>query len=358
MRALEDGNGRGAGRAGRSRAVGCRWIVASLAGVLCLVAGPSAGAATATSTTTVVCAPSPVRPGAPTTCAATVTGPVHPTGTVSFAGNSSGTFTPVTCTLSQLGGNQARCTVAYVPAAATGPQRIYANFSGDTGIAPSHGSSTVDVELGSTPAPGIVVACSPASIGVSETTVCTATVTGGTPHPTGTVSFESGDPRDTFSPMVCTLMQSGGTQARCSVTYGSVPFESGTRKIIGSYSGDATNAPARGSTVVEHNVTSAASVACAPTSVAVGSPTTCTATVAGVDGSGTPTGQVAFGQNSSGSLSAAGCTLVAGPGATASCSVTYTPGAVGTGSHVIYVNYLGDVQHLPDYGSTGIAVTP
>ncbi|MEA2302357.1 MAG: hypothetical protein QOE44_2892, partial [Solirubrobacteraceae bacterium] len=172
-----------------------------------------------------------------------------------------------------------------------------------------------------------MVSCSPASIGVSETTVCTATVTGGTPHPTGTVSFQSGDPRDTFAPMVCTLTQLGGTQARCSVTYGSVPFESGTRKITGSYSGDATNSPARGSTLVEHDVTSAASVACTPTSVAVGSPTTCTATVAGVDGSGTPTGQVVFSQNSSGSLSATACTLVAHPGATAACSVTYTPAA-------------------------------
>jgi hypothetical protein len=330
----------------------------AVVGALCLLVAPGAGAATA-STTSVVCAPSPVRPGAPTTCKAIVTGPVHPTGSVSFAGNSSGAFTPGTCTLSPLGGNQAGCTVTYVPGtAATGPQQVYANYSGDEGVAPSHGSTTVDVETGAAPPPGTAISCAPSSLGVFQPTVCTATVTGATPHPTGTVSFESGDARDTFTPPTCTLVQLGGDQARCSVTYRVASRSSATRRVTGAYSGDATHAPTTGSTFVEHHVLSDTKVTCSPTSVAVGSPTTCTATVLGLDGSGTPTGQVVFNRNSSGSFSAGACPLVAGPGASASCSVTYTPAAVETGAHAIYANYPGDFQHTPSNWSTSIAVTP
>jgi hypothetical protein len=98
------------------------------------------------SVTTLGCSPASVTVGRPSTCTATVTGGVHPTGTVSFNTNSSGTFSAPSCTLVQIGGNQARCSVTYTPrAVGTGSHKIYANYSGDAANAPSAASTTINV---------------------------------------------------------------------------------------------------------------------------------------------------------------------------------------------------------------------
>ena len=98
------------------------------------------------SVTTLGCSPVSVAVGRPSTCTATVTGAIHPTGTVSFASNSSGTFSAPPCTLAPIGGNQARCSVTYTPTSVgSGAHKIYANYSGDTVNAPSAASTTIAV---------------------------------------------------------------------------------------------------------------------------------------------------------------------------------------------------------------------
>ena len=97
---------------------------------------------------TVSCGPPSVRVGQSVTCNATYTGYSHPTGTVTFASNSSGTFNPVTCTLVLIGGNQARCSTTYTPrAVGTGTHKIYANYSGDALNPAAHTSTTLTVHL-------------------------------------------------------------------------------------------------------------------------------------------------------------------------------------------------------------------
>ena len=92
-------------------------------------AGP-ASAAVNPSTTTVGCSPASLHPGQATTCTVTVTGSVRPTGTVTFTGNSSGTFNPATCTLAPIGGNQARCSVSYTPATVgSGVHKVFASYA-------------------------------------------------------------------------------------------------------------------------------------------------------------------------------------------------------------------------------------
>ncbi len=87
---------------------------------------------------------------------------------------------------------------------------------------------------------------------------------------------------------------------------------------------------------------SVASVSCAPNAVKVGSPTQCTATLFGGIGS-PPSGTITFSRNSSGKFSPGTCVLVAAsPGppfslGKSSCTVTYTPGAVDSGSHRVYL---------------------
>jgi hypothetical protein len=65
---------------------------------------------------------------------------------------------------------------------------------------------------------------------------------------------------------------------------------------------------------------------------------------------------VALARNSSGAFSATTCTLVSAGASSASCSVTYTPGAVGSGAHKIYASYAGDAGHDASTASTTINV--
>src|SRR5439155_398657 len=90
---------------------------------------------------------------------------------------------------------------------------------------------------------------------------------------------------------------------------------------------------------------------CTPASVPVGSPTSCTATVTdtGPGTAITPTGTVSFASSGAGTFGSSSCGL-SGSGNSATCSVTYTPSAVGT--HTITASYSGDTTHAMSSGTT------
>ena len=96
-------------------------------------------------------------------------------------------------------------------------------------------------------------------------------------------------------------------------------------------------------------------LSCSPDPVAVDAPTTCTATVTDTEAgvTSTPTGVVGFATSSAGSFDASQCTL-SGSGASAHCSVTYTPSA--TGSHAITASYVGDALHVASIHSGTVGV--
>jgi hypothetical protein len=104
------------------------------------------------------------------------------------------------------------------------------------------------------------------------------------------------------------------------------------------------------------------SVACSPGTVAVGKPSTCTATVTDTAGSGqtTPTGTVTFGSGGPGSFTGSPCTLAQTSPGVASCQVTYTPGASGTPTRAdtITATYSGDSAHMSSSGTTAVTVRP
>jgi hypothetical protein len=101
------------------------------------------------------------------------------------------------------------------------------------------------------------------------------------------------------------------------------------------------------------------SVACTPLTATLGdAPGTCTATVANVAGGPAPTGSVVFGTAAPGALGSADCALVAAGPREAICSVTYAPGALGTGTHVIDAEYFAGESHEPSQGSTTVSVKP
>ena len=91
-----------------------------------------------TTTTLVTLSPSSVNVGVPTTVSVSVTGS-SPTGSVTFATNSTGSFNPTTCTLST-----AKCSVTFTPSSA-GSAVITANYGGDASNAASSGTSNLTV---------------------------------------------------------------------------------------------------------------------------------------------------------------------------------------------------------------------
>ena len=98
-------------------------------------------------------------------------------------------------------------------------------------------------------------------------------------------------------------------------------------------------------------------VDCQPRTVAVGSPTSCTATVSN-GGVTAPTGSVGFSSDSSGTFDSAGtCTLApTGNPGEASCRVGYTPTAVGSGTHTITASYRGDGANAGSSASATVTV--
>jgi hypothetical protein len=113
-------------------------------------------------------------------------------------------------------------------------------------------------------------------------------------------------------------------------------------------------------TVPQHDPTSTF-VGCSLGGVAVGQATSCTAVVTDtVRGGTTPTGVVTFASDTSGgSFSSSSCTLSATSVIReAVCSVSYTPGQIGSGTQNITVSYGGDGHHLASSGQVTLYVTP
>jgi hypothetical protein len=101
-----------------------------------------------------------------------------------------------------------------------------------------------------------------------------------------------------------------------------------------------------------------AAIACIPSSLTLGTgATTCTATVTDTGSSPTnPTGSVNFTSNGIGTLSGGASCPLTGNAGQPSCQVTYTPTAIGSGSHQITGTYGGDSTHGPSQGSALVSV--
>ncbi len=89
--------------------------------------------------------------------------------------------------------------------------------------------------------------------------------------------------------------------------------------------------------------------------VTYGSSITCVATVVRGSGTFTPSGNVNWTTNGSGSFDSTSCSL-SGANGTATCSATYTPTTVGTGSHLITATYVGDASFNGSNGNQTVTV--
>ena len=309
-------------------------------------------------TTSVNCSPATVVDNTPASCTATVTdtsaSPTTPTGAVSFATNSTGTFSPVSCTLTGSTAS-ATCKVTYTPTI-VGHHLINGNYAGDSSHASSSGQFTIASTIRSS---STGLTCTPASVNTSTPSTCTVTVadtsgTGAT-TPTGIVTFASNS-TGSFGSTSCVL--SAGS---CSVTY--TPTVVGHHLITSSYGGDASHTSSQAIFLLAsqpaplHSTTS--SIACSPSSLTTGTATSCTATVTDTSsGPTSPTGTVNFVTNSTGTFSPGGSCNLASTGTVgvSTCTVSYTPGVAG--GHRLTGTYAGDSSHGSSSGTATLTVTP
>jgi hypothetical protein len=307
------------------------------------------------------CVGASVKVNIQTTCTVTVTDvtggtPSTPTGTVTMSDTPSGSGVFGPCTLSQVTLGTASCTVTYQPSSGKeGPITITATFNGDS----AHGGSSGNTGLTATKrTSSITVSCSPASLPVSGSTTCTATVldtSAGTPiTPTGgTVTFSaSPSGSGSFTPGSAQCTTNAGT---CTVTFSPGTGKGGTTvTITATYAGDTDHTgsgPSTGFPLTVTKITTSTSVTCSPNPDADNSATTCTATVSDNGGATeTPTGTITFSASpADGTFSATTCNLSGG-----SCHVNFTPNTAT--SITITASYGGDGDHLTSSGSTTLSV--
>ena len=286
----------------------------------------------AVSSATVNCYPSPVSSGSSATCTVTVSGH-SPGGILTWASSGVANFSPApTCTLSAQ-----TCSVMYTPSSPISPVTITVVYSGDQDNLASSGTFSLSVA----PLRGTntTVSCTPTPVTVGTPAACTAEVTGNSPTGTVTLSSNSGG---TFMSSACSL-----ASGHCTVSY--TPSSVLTVTITAVYSGDSNNQGSAGTfSLPVTKASSSVSVKCTPSTVTLGSSSSCLATVSGYS----PSGFVTFTSSSStGTFTPSDqCTLSSGI-----CEVSYYDTTQGTPQ--ITVAYVGDSNNGGGSGTFSLAFT-
>jgi len=311
---------------------------------------------TISTTTAVSCVPNPFAVGSNSSCTAKVSGGSTPSGMVVFTQYSGAgsvlsacsAATHIPCPGYQ---RQAMCTLSSgscslnVTGFIAGNVTIWAFYSGDSTHQSSNDFLTITVERAHAPA-SVVIDCTPLVLVLGSSGSCSATV-GGT-SPTGQVAWSEivilcagtqalcvGGGFVSFSSTSCTL-SSGQCQIDITGT------ASGPVSLVASYSGDSNNKPSSGTTSI--TVTSVV-ITCTPSSVVVGTSSSCNAAIKG----SSPTGTVAWSSSSPGKFSKSSCKLSKGV-----CSVKFTPTAAGP--VVITASYGGNSRNPASSGTYSLNV--
>jgi len=295
---------------------------------------PSSATVTVTvSSVTFTCNSTSVPVGKSTTCTAEVAGSITPTGNIAFTQEGPGNvaFSSSVCTLSS-GACQVNAT-----GASTGNVALIADYSGDSNNRASSGSIQLTVQAISSTS---VICATPTTVGTPS--ICTASVAGSSPE--GPVYFSASGQGVFSSGGVCWL-----SSGSCSVTYTPRSTSGSPQTINATYEGDVYNTASLGTTnVAVEKSASVTSVVCAGP-VTVGTSSTCTATIAGFN----PSGTVSFLASGAGSFDYVSCALAYG-----ACNVNYVPSGVEGSPQTINASYSGDLNNLPSNGTTSLAVNP
>src|SRR3989475_7411170 len=287
-----------------------------------------------------------------------------PIGTVTLTVTGvTGTFTPSPCPLTPFLTFGGFCSFTF-SATTTGAATITAHYDGDSAHATS--STTFQITIANLHPTTIPVVCTPTSATRNKPIMCTATVTdtsaSGAVPPSGLVQLPVLNP-NTSNPVGCTLIGTGATST-CTATgiigpYAPAPPITFTQTTW--FDGDTAHDGSITTVQLTLIRTTRTAVTCNPSSVNLGVQTTCTATVTDSDTgtATTPSGSVTFTTSANvplASFTGSPCTL-SGTGASATCSVTYSPTGTIARTDTITGNYGGDAAHAAGSGTTTVTVT-
>jgi hypothetical protein len=193
-----------------------------------------------------------------------------------------------------------------------------------------------DVKFVALPTPTTTLASSTNPSAFGQSVTFTATVSGASGTPTGTVNFRDGG---VTIPGCGTVALSGGGTAGCTTAALAV----GTRTITAVYSGSGTYATSTSANLgqVVSKVVTATVIGASAAQSSSGTPVTFTATVSG----GAPTGTVAF---RDGGTPLAACSAVAVAAGSAQCTTSALP----TGARSMSAAYSGDGAHAASTSAT------
>ncbi len=275
--------------------------IASTAGVAAVTAAP---AAASTSATVVELPAVPAADGVPFLMTATIepdgTGSVPVSGTLTFDYNDTPIGSCVNITVTPVGSGsldaEAQCDITFN---ATGSFAITAVYSGDANWT---GSSVTTTENVLEPAT-VTASASPTTAVIGQSVQLSATVSGSFGTPTGSVEFQGAN-----STTLCTATLSGGT-GHCSYAFP----QDGTQAVTANYLGNAMYADSTGSASFGH----ATVVVGTPTSTAT--TTTASAQEVALSSNGVPPGLTAFAMNFTATVAVSGT-----PGPNLDGSVTFT----------------------------------
>ena len=320
----------------------------------------------ATPSLSTLVSPSSVVFGGSATDTASLAGGYSPTGTITYAVYSDSACTTAVggyaSEVTVIGNGRQPSSAGFTPSA-TGTYSWTAAYSGDSnnnGFTTPCGASgeTLSVLARAT---STGIACPVTSVNLATTCVVTVSDTDvGTPVvPTGTVdTLSDGGAGGSFGSTSCVL-----SSGACTFTYTPPAGTAGTTITISAmYEGDSIHQPSAGSTTLTPTMrTTSTAVACTPSPDDTGSSATCTASVedTGAGAATTPGGTVSF--TSLPAVSGLGlpssCTLApTSTTGTASCAVTFAPGAGSQASHTVAASYGGDADHQASSGTAALVV--
>ena len=261
------------------------------------------------------------QPGQPVTFTASVmAGRGTPTGTVTFL---DGTTTLAFVTLDGSGN-----TLFTTSDLSSGRHVITAVYSGDDTYSSSSFSTLQTVGSSSLNESAVFLTSSAYTALSSQSVTFTATVSGGSPTPTGTVTFLDG----------ITVLGTATLDGNGHATFTTADLTLGSHDILAVYSGDSNNSGNASSltqAIVQASSTTSLSSSANPSPS--GQPVTFTATVASQDPNApTPTGTVAFYDGTT-LLGTGTLTLVNGQ-----WQASFTTSALGLGTHDLVAIYSGD----------------
>jgi hypothetical protein len=223
------------------------------------------------------------------------------------------------------------------------PHQVFASYAGDDTYKPSK-SGPMSVGAGQGWAwINISSSANPAYAGSAVT--LTATVTGASPVPTGSVEFSLGN-----SQLGTAALSNTGV-----ATISASGFTAGWYTITVSYSGDSNYAPTSATFALEVIGTAASSVTIAPSAATITDrqPLTVNVTVNGVSGQPAPTGGVSLAfTTSTGNLY-----LTAGTVENGTVSVNVPAGTLWSGPNLLTVGYTGDNVYGISSATTTIIVS-